>query len=314
MNRRYLIIGAVVLALLIVGYYNSPGSVSEQATNSYAPVMQEGDVYSADYGETMVASAGLRASKAMIEPSTIPPQQPPGYQTGGGKEFMPKERLIIKTAQMSVVVDDVQQAAQAVVDFAANKGGFEVNRSVQKEGVGYSASVTVRIPAEAFDQGLEAARALGEVRSQNINGQDVTEEFVDVQAQLHNLRATEKQFLDILRQAAKIEDILSVQRELTNVRAQIESLEGRKKYLEQSAALSTLTVYFSTNPETLPVVDDQDKWKPVAVAKEALRDLLDIGKAAVNVLIRIVIYIPIWIIIGVIIYVGQRWYRKSHGA
>jgi hypothetical protein len=179
-----------------------------------------------------------------------------------------------------------------------------------------SGYVTVRIPVADFDASITKVGEFGEVTSKTIQGQDVTEEFVDLDAQLKNLRATENQFLEIMKKATKIEDILAVQRELSNVRGQIDSIEGRMKYLQQSADLSTLTVYLSTDPSNLPIFDESDTWKPWAQVKEAARSLLELGKGLVNFVIWIVVYIPFWFLLGLVVWmvvkIGKRIINKKN--
>lgn len=260
--------------------------------------------YDMDAGEQKMAAPS-------IAPYPPAPSPVPGYEAGYDESVIPEERLIIKTAFLSLLVDDVQSAIQAVITFAEANGGFEVNRNIYKSGLALTGTVTVRVPAGTFESGVGEIKKLGEVQGQQVNGQDVTEEFVDVAAQLKNLRASEAQFLTIMQRAEKIEDVLAVQRELTNIRSQIERLEGRKKYLEQSASLSTITVNVSTDPEQLPVVDQDDSWKPLAVAKDALRDLIDIGKSIGNGLIRFVIYIPVWGLLALVAFVLYR--RMNRG-
>ena len=216
------------------------------------------------------------------------------------------ERLIIKTGTFSLVVQDVELALESVMQFAKEKGGFIVSSYISPSQLSPSAEVTIRIPVNVFDSGVEEVKELGEVESERISGQDVTEEYVDLDAQLGNLRVTENQFFEIMKQAYKIEDILAVQRELTNVRRDIERIEGRMKYLRQSAQLSTLTIYLATDPDMLPVVDSEDKWKPLGVAKDAIRSLLVFGKGIVNLIIWVVVYIPLWILIGLVVMGVRR--------
>jgi len=116
-----------------------------------------------------------------------------------------------------------------------------------------------------------------------------------------------------MKKASKIEDVLAVQRELSSVRSEIESMEGRMKYLKESTDLSSLTVYLSTNPSTLPVVDEENKWKPLAVFKEALRSLLDTGKGVVNGLIWFGIYIPVILVIVLIAWGVRKLIRRRKG-
>jgi len=219
-------------------------------------------------------------------------------------------RLIIKTGYFSVVVKDVTMATKAVVEFAEKNGGFVVSSNVYKSGLAPYAEVVVRIPAKEFDKGVQEVKAIGEVKSERVNGQDVTEEYVDLEAQLKNLRATENQFLSVLTRAEKITDILAVQRELKIVRGEIERMEGRIKYLRQSAEMSTLTVNLSTDPNVLPTLDETNKWKPLAVLKDAARSLLEVGKSLVNLLIWLVVFIPFWAVLGLVVWLVVKAYRR----
>jgi len=146
------------------------------------------------------------------------------------------------------------------------------------------------------------------VVSENVNGQDVTEQYVDLESQLKNLRAAESQFLELMKRSGSIADVLAVQRELVQTRSQIERILGQMKYFKESAAMSSLTVNFSTDPSNLPVVEkNTNQWKPWAVVKEAARGLLDLAKSLLNVLIWIVVFIPVWGLVALII-----WRIKKH--
>ena len=169
-----------------------------------------------------------------------------------------------------------------------------------------NATVVIRVPVQSFNEIVSQIKSVGEVRSESINGQDVTEEFVDLEAQLKNLRATETQFLEIMKRATQIQDILAVQRELMNVRSSIESMEGRMKYLSESADYSTITVYLSSDSSSLPIVDSSDEWKLVGEIKEALRSLLEFGKEFVSIVIRVVIFAPVWGAVALIVWLISK--------
>lgn len=226
-----------------------------------------------------------------------------------------EERLIIKTGTFSLVVGDVREAVRKITEYVSRQNGFVVNSSVTKEDLAPSASITVRIPVRYFEAGVGAIRALGEVVSEEVQGQDVTEEFVDLEARLKNLRATESALLAIMQRAGKIPDVLAVQRELMTVRGQIEQIQGRMKYLRESAAYATVTVYLATDPERLPVIEREVKWKPWAVVKDAVRTLLEFGQRLVEAVIRaVIVVLPAVIVIGLIGWLlfrlGRRWYRR----
>ncbi len=225
------------------------------------------------------------------------------------------DRLVIKTGSLSVLVQDVSEALEKVNKFAVERGGFIVSSYLDGVNTVPFGEIVIKFPSEEFDDGVEELGSLGEVTSERVDGRDVTEEFVDLGAQLKNLRATEEQFLNIMKQAFKIEDILAVQRELSNVRNNIERIEGRMKYLQESADLSTLTIYLSTDPSALPVLDDEYKWKPWGVVKDAARSLVDELQYMAEWVIWAVVYVPIvliylailWIIYRVVMVVKKRF-------
>lgn len=219
------------------------------------------------------------------------------------------ERMIIKTGSLSMVVGNVVTTAKTITDYVEKNNGFIVNSTVDKSGLELYGSVTVRVPSKTFNDTISYVKEMGEVKSENISGQDITEEYSDLDAQLKNLKATEEQFLAIMKDAYKIEDVLAVQRELMNVRGQIEVMEGRMKYMKESADMSSLTVYLSTDPSKLPVVDESNQWKPFAILKDAFRSLLDTGKTIVNGLIWVGVYIPMIAIVVVIVWAIRRLRR-----
>lgn len=244
---------------------------------------------SADMAAPMAKSIIAPRDNAPVSPSEVP------------------DRLIIKTGSLAMVVSDVSEAIKKIGQYAQDKGGYIVTSNITKDTVSPSGNITLRLPVKEFDNGYSEIKSMGEVKSENTSGQDVTEEYVDLDAQLRNLRASESQFLEIMKRASRIEDVLAVQRELTLVRGQIERTEGRMKYLKESASFSTLTVYLSTNPSNLPVVDDSgETWKPLAVFKDAVRDLLDIGKSLVNGVIWLVVFVPVWALLGLIGWFGYK--------
>ncbi len=223
--------------------------------------------------------------------------------TGEEEVSSPSERLIIKTANLSLLVKNVRESVSKIHDLAKSMNGFITNSSIsevgEKEGQ-LRATVTLRVPAEKFDETLTILKnAAIKVKSENVTGQDVTEEYTDLQSCLTNLEATEQQLLQIMKRAGEIKDVLEVQRELNNVRGQIEQTKGRIKYLEQSAKLSSITVYLATVEEELPIVEEQ--WKPLAAAKEGLRSLISFWQGITNRVIYWGIFLSPFVTIGLFI-------------
>ncbi|HBU06889.1 MAG TPA: DUF4349 domain-containing protein [Candidatus Magasanikbacteria bacterium] len=258
---------------------------------------------SLNYGLTKGEMTGGVVAPMMAERnSLVAKEESYGVAEDAVQASPAQDRLIIKTGSISMVVENVREAIAKISQYTKDKGGFVVSSNVDKVGVAPYGEIIVRIPVTVFDSGVVDVKAMGEVESETVSGQDVTEEFVDLDSQLKNLRATETQFLQIMQRAVKIEDVLAVQRELTWVRRDIETMMGRMKYLKDSASLSTLTVYLSTDPDVLPTVDDTNKWKPWAEVKSAARSLLGVGKGLVNFAIWLVVYIPLWLVIGLVVW------------
>ncbi len=152
-------------------------------------------------------------------------------------------RMIVRNATLNLEVDDVLANVERVNQIAAQAGGFVVSSKTFGEGKKLSGAVTIRVPADRFDSTMKSLRALAfRIVNEDISTRDVSEEFVDLQSRLRNLQATEQQLLKLMQQATKVDEALSVQRELTKVQADIEQTRGRMQFLEQSSATSLINV------------------------------------------------------------------------
>jgi hypothetical protein len=203
----------------------------------------------------------------------IPPTAPVPTSTptrGSGDEDYGEtwsgERMIIRTGDMVLVVSDVANAIEQITMIAKNYEGFVVSSSSWRERERMVGNIAIRVNAQYFDDAIRALRGLAvEVTQESTSGKDVTEEYVDLSARLHNLEASEEQLLELMNQAGKVEEILEVQRELTNTRGEIEQIKGRMQYLEQSSSMSLihvsleqskLTVEFSANKRSVKAGED----------------------------------------------------------
>ena len=136
--------------------------------------------------------------------------------------------------------------------------------------------MTVRVPAEKLEDALAQFRALAvDVENQRVDSQDVTEEYVDLEARLTNMQRTERELQELLEsrsETGKTSDILEVHRELTNIRAQIEQIQGRMQYLENLSAMATVQIQLTPDALMQPVV--VGGWRPQGTARDAVRMLL----------------------------------------
>ena len=177
---------------------------------------------------------------APVEPSQIP------ITEEGALESIPElgeTRMIVRTAEIALVVNDVAIALDRVADLAENLGGYVVSSKRWKEEERLVGIITIRVPAEDFGDVMESLRRLAaDVTHEETSAKDVTEEYVDLSAKLHNLEATEEQYLRLMEKAEKVEDILAIQRELSKTRGEIEQTKGRMQYLERTSATSLIRV------------------------------------------------------------------------
>ena len=304
------VVGILVLIFVVIGILTVWTSYKESRGVTTGSGMYE----SASFGLTYGTATGLGQSSgglmAKVQEKFTANGSDVSAPVADSAQDLKTDRMIIKTGSLAMVVEDVKAGVAIITQYAEKNGGFVVSSNVSKQGVAPYGEITIRIPSKLFDKGVADLKTMGEVESEQVNGQDVTEEYVDLISQLKNLRAAEDQFLFIMKQATQINDILAVQRELTNIRGQIERIQGQMKYLEQSAKLSTISAYLSTDPDVLPAVDQQDKWKPWGQVKSAARSLSSVGKGLANLIIWLIIYIPFWLVIGLAVWgivKGVKW-------
>jgi len=161
------------------------------------------------------------------------------------------ERKIIRNADLQLEASSPEESQQKITAIAESKNGFVVESAQSGSDVKSTTlntvTMTIRVPAEKFNETLDEIRKTGtRVISETVKGQDVTEEFIDIEARLKTEKALEQQFIEIMKQAKSVSDALNVQRELANVRGGIEKIEGRKRFLENQASLSTVKVSLQT--------------------------------------------------------------------
>jgi hypothetical protein len=229
-------------------------------------------------------------------------------------------RVIIYTGDMALVVKDTPTAITAITQLAAEQGGYISGSNLYQSGDVPRGSITLRVPAERYQDTLAALRALAvRVERESSNSQDVTEEYTDLQARKTNLEYTEAALQELLEERQRTgstSDILEVYRELTNIRGQIEQIEGRLRYLTNQAALSTVTVELI--PDVLYQPVSVAGWEPQGVAKEALQSLVAALQGFVNLGIWLVIFVlPILLILlipVVVVVLIVRWWLKRRQA
>ena len=226
------------------------------------------------------------------------------------------DRKIIRNADLALEVSSTVEAQQKVTAIAESVGGFVVtSEAKQRENSDPSQRVVdiklvVRIPSNQFNSALAQIEKLASNLTQrNITGQDVTEEFIDLEARIRTQKALELQFLEIMKQANKVADALEVHRQVAEVRTEIEKLEGRKRFLENQSSLSTITVNMST---PRPIVVSASGFG--YTVREAISDSVDLASGIVLFFVRFVILMaPVVLFILLPLSLLARYFkRRAH--
>jgi hypothetical protein len=231
--------------------------------------------------------------------------------SSGASTSADAQRLVITNASLSIVVPDPGSTMDFITTLAKNMQGFVVSSNLYKttgdNGVELpAANITVRVPADKLNDAIAQIKAqvknpATDIRSENVLGQDVTKEYTDLQSQLTNLQQAEKQLQNIMDSATKTDDVLNVFNQLTQIRSQIEVLQGQIKYYEESAALSAITVDIVAQASIQQLTIGG--WQPVGVARNAIQALINgLQLLATAGIWGVLFCLPIFIVIGVPLY------------
>jgi hypothetical protein len=297
------------LLFLAVGLVACSGS----AMNAEAPAISQAVAEDAYYEEEMAAEA-------------MPAEMDRSYADGASvplEDFLASAaqaqemRVIIYTGNISLVVRDTEETVAAITQLADEQGGYVSGANVYQGGEVLRGSMSIRVPAERYEAVMEQLRGLAlRVERESASTQDVTEEYTDLHARKVNLEHTEaalQELLDERQRVGSTSDILEVHRELTNIRGQIEQIEGRMRYLANQAALSTINVEIT--PDVLYQPISVAGWEPTGVAKEALQALISALQSLTDLTIWLVIFaLPLLVIflipLLVVVMIIRWWWKR----
>ncbi len=257
--------------------------------------------------ESKVVSVAMEAPPPMpaVEEAAVV------YRDSGAGAFSSgdEERMIVRTGDMSLVVEDVVDAVDEIGQLAVGLGGYVVSSWISGEEQEMRGRISIRVPDEKFEEVMAELRDLAvRVESESTNSRDVTEEYVDLKARLKNAEATENQYLALLDRAEDVEDLLEIYDSLSRVRREIEQIKGQMQYLERTSSMSLITVYLEPAATAKPLVPVG--WNIAEVFKSVIRGVVALGQGLVTVLIWLLIFSPIWgTVLGVILW--RRHRRKE---
>lgn len=296
-KKYYRIIGIGILSLVGLGilFFIGIYFLRSVATNDGDESVQEGS-YSMD-----VDSVGKAPG---VSSSIQSPQK--GLVLDKTASNSSNEKNIIRRGQVGFSAEDIDKTkdeVQTVID----KYNAEIsNSSDQGTGKSREVSIVIKVEEESFDEMLKDLEGVkAEKIFSSVSSEDVTEQVMDLEARLHTYQNTEKQLLEIQKQATNVKDTMEVYKELNEIRYKIEATESQLKYYANQTNYSTIVV--SISQSSVGTFEPEEKWKPLGVLKDAIRALGEFGKVLVNLAIWLVVFgIPIGFVVLLVIYLAKK--------
>ncbi len=253
------IIATLVLFSACSGEKNSyhmkeSANANSSTVSEVPPATKQAEQARTDTTTATTANANMRSGGAPVSYQKVSDKQVTDAQADQERAaHIAAERKIIRNAELNLETENPAEGQRRIAHIAEAHGGFVVNSDArQREDEDQTkpemtATVTLRVPSDQFDQTVNEILGVGKrVRQNKITGQDVTEEYFDLEARIKAKKALEAQFMEIMKQARSVSDALEVQSQLAEVRTEIERLEGRHRYLDNQSSLSTITVTLSS--------------------------------------------------------------------
>jgi hypothetical protein len=258
------------------------------------------------------ASSLPNKASAPANLAALPEQAPNAADSATpAKAAIPRPQLI-KSADISIQVKSIEDTTKAISDLVKQQQGdileLQDFRS-GNSGIAQSVSLKLRIPQERLDSVLETIAQLGIVKGRSLKAEDVSNQLVDLQARLKNLRQTELQLQEILKQTGSVGDVLKVTQELSRVREMIEQIDAQLTNLKNQVAYSTIHVTLSSAIATIPPQSDlgtqiQNTWN------SATSSLVGVSISLLKLAIWLLVYCPYWLI-PLAIYLFLRRRRRQ---
>lgn len=213
------------------------------------------------------------------------------------------DRKVIHTAELDVEVENLDEAQQQLIDLVDKCSGFIASLTVNDYETSRVSEIVVRVPSDHFHEVYEAVKALGRVERDHIAGQDVTEEYMDLERRIANKQAEEARVREMFDEAKTVEDLLKIEQRLSEVRMEIESYQGRLRYLKDQVRYSTLTITLTEYGQA--AVEESGGWRLDYHLRGAFHALVNALRGIVVAIIYIaipgaVVWIPLLIIIALI--------------
>jgi Domain of unknown function (DUF4349) len=269
---------------------------SGKGDNTFSPTPSPPD---AIREKSMITSMEESPVESDMSEQKIPPPPPPPQQRA--------QKKIIHTADIRFKVEDLKKAESAIKARVKAMGGYISNENQNRESGNLENSWTVRIPAEKFDAFLgDVEKESIFVDSKNVSAEDVTAEYVDNELRIKSKQKVFERYLELLKQAKNVQEIMAVEEQIRVIREEIEAKEGRQKYLNDQVDFSTITVTFYQETETSSAPE-----QPFYV--KIWKNFVEGWASLFNTIIGLFYLIPYFLLIFVLFYFLRKWWRNRRG-
>lgn len=220
-------------------------------------------------------------------------------------------RMIIHRANLSIKVKNLDKSQQSIETKVKKFGGYIVDSNVYRENnEDVSGYMTVRIPEKDFQRFLtDTEEEAAEVIERLVSGQDITEDYVDLQSRLKSKKVVEERLLSFMKEAKKTEDLLTISYDLAKVQEEIEVITGKMKYYENQVSFSTIEIHMFESGVKIPELENKnlDTWeKTKKQFATSINFILTAGSGIVIFLVGNLPIILILLLVGTILYVAIR--------
>ena len=259
---------------------------------------------------------------AQSEAGAVEPVFEIADQSGDNVVLQNTNRKIIKNADVRLLVEDTDVAIARTTQIVTDLGGYIVSsrtwyQDYYTNSLKYS-TITIGVPVDQFERALQRFRDLAiRVLDENASGEDVTDQYVDLQSQLQNLEATRDRVQEFLKDAKTVDEALRINQQLSDIEGQIEQIKGRMNYLEDRSSFSTITVNLEPDlpiltPTPIPTITPTSTprptatpipWEPGETFSDAKTTVVSAYQGIINFLIwLVVVIIPVLLPIGLFIW------------
>lgn len=225
------------------------------------------------------------------------------------------ERKVIYTCQLSLKVEDLDRFSQRLEERLQALGGYLAQASISGQERGRrQGSFSLRVPAAQFEPLLAEIKNLGTIEKESRSANDVTQEYIDLDARLANLKRQEERLAEILKQAKNVNEVLQVEKELGRTRGEIESLSGRLKYLKNQIDFSTINIS-ATETGPAPTQIAASGWSHMGgkLAGALTQNLTRLLNGLAAALVLFFAALPYLLLAGLVLGAGWYWRRRRLG-